>query len=117
MNPILNEGIFVFASIADPIKIPSSDIIMLFKEAEGTTLILKKEFADLYQLDYTYLSSWITLGITTSLSMIGLTAKFSSALSNAGISCNVIAAYNHDHIFVDLDRTAEAMHILSDLSF
>lgn len=117
LNPILNKGIFVFSSMDDSIIIPASDILMSFKEAEGTTIILKKQIADHHQLQYNYIASWITLGITTSLSMIGLTAKFSTALANAGISCNVIAAYHHDHIFVDSGHATEAMNILTDLSF
>jgi len=45
-----------------------------------------------------------------------LTAKFSKALAEKGISCNVIAAYYHDHIFVDIKDTEEAMKILNKFS-
>jgi uncharacterized protein len=116
LNPLLKEGRFVFSTIADLDTIPASDILMSFKESEGTTIILKKEIADYHHLKYTYTASWITLGIATSLSMVGLTAKFSTALANAGISCNVIAAYHHDHIFVDESDEAKAMIILTRLS-
>ena len=115
LTPFLNEGTFVFCTLASLNSIPDSNILMSFKESEGTTIILKKEIADHYQLEYSYTASWITLGITTSLSMIGLTAKFSTALAQAGISCNVIAAYHHDHIFVDERDAARAIHILTDL--
>lgn len=43
----------------------------------------------------------------------GLTATFSKALSNKGISCNVVAAFNHDHLFVSKNDTERAMNILS----
>ncbi|MEO5581930.1 MAG: ACT domain-containing protein [Saprospiraceae bacterium] len=76
LNAILHEGIFVFSSMDDSVTIPASDILMSFKETEGTTIILKKGLADYHQLEYSYLSSWITLGITTSLSMVGLQHRF-----------------------------------------
>ncbi|WP_232815997.1 ACT domain-containing protein [Chryseobacterium capnotolerans] len=61
------------------------------------------------------MASWITLEIHSSLSAVGLTAKFSQALSDAGISCNVVAAYFHDHIFVDEKDTTQAIKVLNAL--
>ncbi len=47
---------------------------------------------------------------------IGLTAAFSKALSEVGISCNVVAAFYHDHIFVDKKDVARAIETLNKLS-
>ncbi|MEO6355170.1 MAG: ACT domain-containing protein [Ferruginibacter sp.] len=47
---------------------------------------------------------------------MGLTAAFSNALAKAGISCNVVAAYYHDHIFVDIAHTKKAMDILNSFA-
>jgi hypothetical protein len=41
-----------------------------------------------------------------------LTAAFSKALSDKGISCNVVAAFYHDHIFVGKNDTEKAMQVL-----
>ncbi|XXE67240.1 ACT domain-containing protein [Pseudomonas sp. R1-6] len=41
--------------------------------------------------------SIVTLTVHSALDAVGLTAAFATALGNAGISCNVIAAYYHDH--------------------
>ena len=46
---------------------------------------------------------------------MGLTSSFSRGLTKAGISCNVIAAYHHDHIFVPYKKRLKAVKILSDI--
>ncbi|MFZ1751854.1 MAG: ACT domain-containing protein [Saprospiraceae bacterium] len=45
-----------------------------------------------------------------------MTAVFSDALAQQGISCNVIAGYYHDHIFVDKRDAERAMSALVVLS-
>ncbi|WP_418636222.1 ACT domain-containing protein [Winogradskyella sp.] len=89
---------------------------MTFKEEESITLITKKEVADQLNLDYAFVASWITLTVHSSLEAVGLTAAFSKALSENGISCNVVAAYYHDHIFVDKKDTDKALAILNAFS-
>ena len=89
---------------------------MSFKEEESITIIAKKEVADSLKLEYSYVASWITLTIHSSLEAVGLTAAFSKALSKNGISCNVVAAYYHDHIFVDVKDTDKAMAVLNTFS-
>jgi hypothetical protein len=116
MKPRLNEGEFVFCNLQQDSKIDSEQIICIFQEQEGRSVILKKDQADLFRLNYTSTFSWITLTIHSSLDAVGLTAAFSTALSNAGISCNVVAAFFHDHIFVAKNDTARAMNILENLS-
>jgi len=49
------------------------------------------------------------------LAAVGLTAAVARALADAGISCNVVAAAHHDHLFVPVDRAAEAIEALSRL--
>ena len=52
----------------------------------------------------------------SSLQAVGLTAAVADALADAGIACNAVAAYYHDHLFVPLDRADEASDILRRLS-
>jgi uncharacterized protein len=116
MTPTLHEGEYVFCSVADPGIVPVAALIMQFKEAEGYTLILPRTIADTYQLQYNYIAAWITLEIHSALEAVGLTAAFAQALATNGISCNVVAGYYHDHIFVAHSDAHKAMQALQHLS-
>lgn len=116
MQPLLNDGEFVFCTVTGALFLDASQIICSFKEKEGTTLILPKHVADANKLPYTYVAAWITLTIHSSLEATGLTAAFSTALAKAGISCNVVAAYYHDHIFVAAQDAEKAMDVLKELA-
>lgn len=116
MHPKHNEGEYVFCAVKNIANFDLNKILMLFREDEEITLILKKEDADELNLEYSYVASWITLTVHSSLEAVGLTAAFSKALSENNISCNVVAAYYHDHIFVDIKDIEPAMKILSKFS-
>jgi hypothetical protein len=116
MQPKLNAGEFVFCTIENLDLVDSKKIISFFKEEEGYTIIMQKELANELQFSYTAVFSWITLTVHSSLEAVGLTAAISAALSNAGISCNVVAAYFHDHIFVPVKDAEKAMNVLKALS-
>jgi len=115
LNANLQEGIYVFATVTDIFVIPRSLTIMEFQEVEGTSLILKKEHAERLELTYDYEAAWITIDNVTQLHEVGLTAKFSTALADADLSCNVIAGFYHDHIFVDYKTGEKAVQILNNL--
>jgi hypothetical protein len=115
MTPQLHAGEYVFCTVSHPGQIDLQEVIGTFREKEGITLILARETADRLQLPYTYIAAWITLTIHSSLEAVGLTAAFSAALAKAGISCNVIAACYHDHIFVATRDADKAMQALKSL--
>lgn len=58
----------------------------------------------------------ISLTVHSDLAAVGLTAAFAGALGRVGISCNVIAGYHHDHLFVQWDRREAAMLALRELA-
>jgi hypothetical protein len=112
MKPIQNAGDYVFCTTENLSSLNLNEVILFFKEDEGYTIILKKEIADELRLAYSFVASWITLTVHSSLEAVGLTAAFAKALSEKGISCNVVAAYYHDHIFVakkDIEKAIKAL--------
>ena len=116
MKPKLNLGEFVFCEVESLEKINLNEILMTFREDESITIIIQKEIADKLNLKYSFISSWITLTIHSALEAVGLTAAFSKALSENEISCNVVAAFYHDHIFVNKKDAEKAMEILNKFS-
>jgi hypothetical protein len=116
MTPKLNEGEYVFCVVKSLNEVPADEIIGSFKEEEGITAILKKETADSLGLSYSYIAAWITLTVHSSLEAVGLTAAFSAALAKNEISCNVVAAYYHDHIFVAQKDAGKSMLVLKELA-
>ncbi|CAL2103874.1 ACT domain-containing protein [Tenacibaculum sp. 190130A14a] len=118
MKPYLNTGEYVFVSVSpnEAATISNKDIIGLFKETEGNTLVLERSIADKHNLSYDFIASWITLKIHSSLDAVGLTAAFSNALAKHNISCNVIAGFYHDHIFVAKSDETKTINTLNKLS-
>ena len=112
---VLNKGEYVFCSITDINKISIDNIISSFKESEGYSIIISKEEAIKNNLPFYFVSAWITLDIESTLDSVGLTSVFSKKLKKAGISCNVVAAYHHDHIFVPYPEKLKAIKIPSDM--
>lgn len=82
----------------------------LVREAEGVTLVLPADHpavpADAPRMRQ------ITLDIVSALEGVGLTAAVSEALAAAGLPCNVIAGFHHDHLFVPAARAEEAAALL-----
>jgi uncharacterized protein len=116
LKPEHNPGDFVFCVIQNLDEIPKNEILMQFKEHEGVTVIIKKELADNLKLAYSFIAGWITLTVHSSLNAVGLTAAVAKALTSDDISCNVVAAFHHDHIFVAKNDVQKAMAALIRLS-
>lgn len=138
MSPEVVAGQFVFVSVANteglpqlaPL-IPSATAVPLcpaataspvpparltplasITEPEGLSLVLTREQADDAGLSYSFVAAWITLRVHSSLNAVGLTAAVSTALAEAGLSCNVIAGFHHDHLLVPHDRVGYALEVL-----
>ncbi|MFL4469826.1 ACT domain-containing protein [Tateyamaria armeniaca] len=102
MTPQLTQGSWVYCFEPDPERVATlmDDAFAMIREVEGVTLILPACVAAAQGHDSARAMRLITLSVFSDLEGIGLTAAVAQALTDAGISCNVVAAYHHDHVFV-----------------
>ena len=115
IKPELNQGEYVFCLVSSKEQAAGLDPLCYFLEKEGVTVILTKEKADAMDIPYSTTCAWITLTVHSALEAVGLTAAVSKALTEANISCNVVAAFYHDHIFVPVKDSVRAMETLQNL--
>jgi hypothetical protein len=116
MKPEMQEGIFVFCSIPEGKEIPAAlRPVHVFREREGTALIVRREEAETARLPHQFASRMITLTVQSSLEAIGFLAAITARLATAGISVNAVSAFYHDHLFVPEHRADEALHLLQTM--
>lgn len=116
MRPERNPGEYVFCRVESPERAAALRPLCTFREKEAITVILPRQQADDESLPYSTVCAWITLTVHSSLEAVGLTAAVSNALAEADISCNVVAAYYHDHLFLPLADAERGMEVLTALS-
>lgn len=116
MKPELNAGEYVYCLADSKEQVVALNPLCYFLEKEGVTMILPKEKADAMSIPYATTCAWITLTVHSSLEAVGLTAAVSKALTEANISCNIVAAFYHDHIFVPIADAPRAMDALFALT-
>ena len=108
MSPCLNRGVYAYCTISIGEPIPQGTICW-FTETEGTSIILPIEVAERSALSIGFQAEWITLEVLSDLSIVGLTAAVSGVLAKAAISCNIVAGYYHDHLFVPAGKGQQAL--------
>ncbi|MEO5709672.1 MAG: ACT domain-containing protein [Nocardioidaceae bacterium] len=114
MRPQLHAGEFVFVTVAEvPAGVTPAVTV---REPEGLTLVLARGEADRAGLVYEYVAAWITLRVHSALDAVGLTAAVATELTEHGVSCNVVAGFFHDHLFVPHDRGTEVVRVLEGLA-
>lgn len=115
LHPVVRDGEYVHAlwPHGRPLE---GGVEAAVREAEGLTVVLRRDEADRLGLTYDFVASWITLQVRSALEAVGLTAAVSAALTHAGISCNVLAGFHHDHLLVAAADTGRAMEVLQLLS-
>ena len=109
MSPRLDDQPYCFLIITPDIA-PTAlgAAIGTFREDEGVTAIVPEVTARELG-DESPAFARITLQVNSDLEGVGLTAAVSGALAEAGIACNMVAAFHHDHAFVPLARAEEAL--------
>jgi hypothetical protein len=117
MKPEMHDGVFVFCSIPAGEEIPAAiKPILVFREREGATLVVRREEAEQAGITGQFASRLITLTVHSSLEAIGFLAAITGRLAEAGISVNAVSAYFHDHLFVPEHRADEALRLLREMS-
>ena len=115
LNPRLNDGVYVFVSVSPETDIARLEPIATFVEDEGISLIVEESQLEGNEIDVLFRAAWITLTVNSDLNAVGLTAAVAKALADKGISCNVVAAARHDHLFVSIEAAEAAMTVLIGL--
>ena len=110
LEVVVLPGIWQFTtqSIDDPVP---EDAIMSFREREGSTIISPAGHDTSASNKWT----WVEVSVHSDLNAVGFLAKLAEALSAAGIPCNAIAGYYHDHIFVPVGMGTSAVSALVTL--
>ncbi|MFI9048661.1 ACT domain-containing protein [Streptomyces sp. NPDC053427] len=115
MRPQLHEGRYVFTTVPGAVPEGLKPVVTVAEE-EGTTLVVRQEDADRAGLAYDYVAARLTLRVHSALDAVGLTAAVAAELAAAGLSCNVVAGYFHDHLFVPYGAADEAVRLLTALA-
>ncbi|WP_067732331.1 ACT domain-containing protein [Novosphingobium naphthalenivorans] len=111
MNPRPDPQPWVFCT-GGPLQ---ADALATFREEEGLSQILPLDTAREAGHDVSLPMARIVLEVHSALDGTGLTAAVSGALAEAGIPCNMVAAYHHDHVFVPEGDGERALAILRRL--
>ena len=114
MNPQIDDGQWVFCTLPDGTPAPG-DALAVFRESEATTVVVPASVAAAMELQPRYVAAWITLTVYSDLDAVGFLAVISRALAAEGISCNVISAVHHDHLFVPFVEGRRALEVLRKL--
>ncbi|MEQ8604071.1 MAG: ACT domain-containing protein [Marivibrio sp.] len=116
LAPSLDPALYRFVFSATPPDAERRAALMSFREAEGWTLILPADWPEADVGSASAPMARLTLRVHSSLEAIGLTAAVAGALTQAGISANVVAAYHHDHLFVPAADGERALAVLEALA-
>ncbi|WP_186105315.1 ACT domain-containing protein [Burkholderia gladioli] len=116
LSPVMAEATYVYCSFPE-FTVPTGLLAFcIIREREGLTAIIERDEALRRGLAYTYDARLITLSVHSSLEAVGFIAVISRKLAGAGISCNVIAGYYHDHILVPVEKAEQAMTLLLEIA-
>ena len=115
MRPVLREGTFAFCLLPDGRTAPAETFATVIED-EGTTAIVPLGVARQNGLEPLFVASCVTLTVHSDLEAVGFLSAITAELAGAGISCNVLSAVYHDHLFVPAGRGEETLEILSRLA-
>lgn len=116
MDPVLHVDEYVFTTFASKENISTFDPIMMFKEKEGTTLIITRSAAESAGVLFEFPCKMITLNIHSALDAVGFLARVSTHLATLNIGVNPVSGFYHDHLFVPSYRANDAVAALREMT-
>jgi uncharacterized protein len=116
MAPRLDDRTFVYCCFDDFALPMGLAALCTVREDEGLTAIVDKREAERCDLAHVFESRLITLTVQSALDAVGFLALVTSRLAAAGIACNAVAGYHHDHLLVPSARAGDAMDVLRALA-
>lgn len=108
---------YVVVALPRTAEVPAigDGVAAIIDESEGPTVVSTLARAAKEDWPHDFVASWLTIDVHSSLDGVGLTAAFARQLGRAGIPCNVIAAFFHDHILVPNDKSDAAVEVIESL--
>lgn len=118
LSVTVRPDLYVVVSLGVEAPTPAlgDGVAAVIEEAEGPTVIATVARAQSEDWPQDFVAAWLTLDVHSALEAIGLTASFSRQLGRAGIPCNVIAGFYHDHILVPHDKSEAAVEVIEALA-
>ncbi|MDO5049235.1 MAG: ACT domain-containing protein [Actinomycetaceae bacterium] len=107
------QGIYVFVALDE---IPEGvEPFATVREYEGMTIVISEDRAKKAGLPTDNRFARISMDVPSSLQSVGITATVAQILAARSITCNSLAGFHRDHLFVQVDKADEALEILHDL--
>lgn len=104
-----------FASIENESQIDRNKVLATFHENGRLAVIAPLNYLNSLNIENEGPYAKLTIDIHTSLELVGLTAVMATELAKNGISANVVAAFYHDHVFVQYELRKQAIDLLEAL--
>jgi hypothetical protein len=117
MKVSCDEIKYGFACLERGAEVNPAEVLGTFREEEGLTVIASIDYLEDRGIGCSEGPfAKLTIEVHTSLELVGLTAVLATKLGENSISANVVAAFYHDHIFVQFDLKDKAIKALAELA-
>ena len=113
----IHPSIFVFLNFPPSTNPPTSLFQqMMFREAEGLTVISTLDSAEEHGLSYTFPSRMITCEVHSSLQAVGFIAEIARVLTEHDLGVNPVSGFYHDHLFIPTGSEQDAIAALKAMA-
>ncbi|WP_047869022.1 ACT domain-containing protein [Nocardiopsis sp. RV163] len=110
------SGVYVFTTVPDRASLPEGvRPVATVVEDEALTVVCPRQEADAAGLPYDGAAAWITLEAPAGAREAALVAAVAAALTGAGLPCDVVSGFHHDHVFVPEEAEERAVAVLRAL--